>query len=57
MIPVKMPDEDELTMFRRFIDRFRKYNPEETPFTINANKCRHCIYCNLCDKTIENNVY
>lgn len=57
MIPVKMPNEEELSMFRRFIDSFRKYNPEETPFTINANKCRHCIYCNLCDKTFENNVY
>ncbi len=57
MIPVKMPNEEELSRFKRFIDSFRKYNPEETPSTINANKCRHCIYCNLCDKTFENNVY
>lgn len=57
MIPVKMPDEQELQTFRLFIERFRNYNPLETPFTINSNKCSHCIYCNLCDKTRENNVY
>ena len=57
MIPIKMPDKEELSMFKHFIERFRKYNPEETAFPINPSKCRHCIYCNLCDKTTENNVY
>lgn len=57
MILVKMPDEEDIRMFKGFIDRFRKYNPEETPFIVNPNKCHHCIYCNLCDKTTENNVY
>ncbi|NPD92993.1 type V CRISPR-associated protein Cas4 [Xylanibacter muris] len=57
MIPIKKPDNEELRMFRSFIERFRNYNPEETPFTVNPNKCRHCIYCSLCDKTTENNVY
>lgn len=57
MIPVKMPAEEELRQFKRFIERFRLYNPDETGFTVNSNKCRHCIYCNLCDKTTENNVY
>lgn len=57
MIPIKMPDEKEIQMFRLFIERFRKYNPADTSFTVNPNKCRHCIYCNLCDKTTENNVY
>ena len=57
VIAVKMPNEEELSRFKRFIDSFSKYNQEETPSTINANKCRHCIYCNLCDKTFENNVY
>jgi len=57
MIPVKMPDSDSLLQFRRFIEKFRTYDPSETSFTVNPNKCHHCIYCNLCDKTIEDNVY
>lgn len=57
MIPVKMPDEKDIQEFRLFMERFRNYSPSETQFTINSNKCSHCIYCNLCDKTTENNVY
>lgn len=57
MIPVAMPEERELQELRDFIKRFREYNPDSTPFTINPNKCRHCIYSNLCDKTTEENVY
>lgn len=47
-------DKEEL---RTFINRFRQYSPMITPITVNPNKCKHCIYCNLCDKTIEDNVY
>lgn len=57
MIPVAMPTEHETEYFKNFIKRFRSYNPAITPFAINPNKCRHCIYCNLCDKTNEQNVY
>jgi len=57
MLPVRMPEEEDLQRFKRFIEGFRRYNPEETSFIVNPNKCRHCIYCNLCDKTTEDNVY
>lgn len=57
MIPVKMPDEEDIKAFKHFIERFRNYDPSDTPFTINPNKCCHCIYCNLCDKTTNDNVY
>lgn len=57
MIPVTMPSGDELLHFKRFIERFRSYNPVSTPFTVNPNKCRHCIYCNICDKISQDNVY
>jgi hypothetical protein len=39
-----------------FIERFKQFNPE-TSIEINENKCHHCIYCNLCDKTNVENVY
>ena len=57
MIPVKMPTECDLDEFRNFMLRFRSFDPDTTPFNINTNKCIHCVYCNLCDKTQEDNVY
>lgn len=56
-IPVPLPTELERQQFKEFIDRYRSFNPALTSFKLNPNKCKHCIYCNLCDKTTENNVY
>ena len=57
MIPVTLPTEIEMLRFNSFLQKFRTYNPASTTFTINPNKCRHCIYCNLCEKTDIDNVY
>jgi len=56
MIPISPPNDTELKEFESFLIQFRKYKPQ-SPLTINASKCRHCIYCNLCDKTSLENVY
>ena len=56
MIPVAMPTENDECKFAAFVDKFRNYNPEDF-LTVNPNKCRHCIYCNLCDRTNLDNVY
>lgn len=55
-IPMTIPTEGELMEFVSFLDTFRSFNPA-APFRANPNKCRHCIYCNLCDKATEDNVY
>lgn len=57
MIPVAMPTEQEILSFKKFVQRFRSFEPSSTQFPINPNKCRHCVYCNLCDKTTQDNVY
>lgn len=57
MTPVKMPTNEELQDFKEFIKRFKSFVPGETIIPVNPNKCRHCIYNNLCDKTQEENVY
>lgn len=57
MIPVAMPTDADINQFCGFIRRFRSFNPATTPFIVTPNKCRHCIYCNFCDKTNEDNVY
>lgn len=56
MIPIDLPSDVEEQQFAAFIQKFHSYNPEQ-PIEINENKCSHCIYCNLCDKTTIENVY
>lgn len=57
MIEVALPGEAEKNELREFVERFRNFIPESSEITINPNKCTHCIYCNLCDKTNTDNVY
>lgn len=57
MIPIAMPSPEDVEKFRDFIKTFRSYDPSITAFNVNPNKCRHCIYCNLCDKTTVENVF
>jgi len=56
MISICLPNDSDIVQFSTFIERFHQFNPT-APLTINPNKCKHCIYCNLCDKTNEENVY
>lgn len=56
MIPIPIPDEKQIREFDSFLNTFRSYDPSQ-PIIINHNKCLHCIYCNICDKTDEDNVY
>lgn len=54
--PLETPTEANKNELKGFIARFRNYNPANQ-IHVNPNKCAHCIYCNLCDKTMTENVY
>lgn len=56
MIDVPLPTAEEEDKFKSFIIEFMNYQPSD-PIQININKCIHCIYCNLCDKSEVENVY
>ncbi len=56
MIPVPLPDEETTKELKNFIRHFRDFSPDAST-NANMNKCTHCIYCNLCDKTDADNVY
>lgn len=56
MIPIELPQKQEMLELETFIKNFREFHPDN-PFLINPNKCTHCIYCNMCDKTDIDNVY
>ena len=56
MIPLELPNEESKSELLEFIEKFKSYNPSDQ-FVPNINKCIHCIYSNLCDKTNVDNVY
>ena len=53
--PVKKPEDDphRQQAFEKLIKRMRAFNLD-APFKANANKCKHCIYSNLCDASRAN---
>jgi len=56
-IKIELPSTLDRKELLNFIEKFRAYSPLEDNITVNTNKCQHCIYCNLCDKAIVDNVY
>jgi CRISPR-associated exonuclease Cas4 len=57
MFEVERPGDSEKRELVEFVEKFKRYSPGVTDFKANPNKCVHCIYCNLCDKTATDNVY
>ncbi len=55
-ISVPLPSEREYSELSDVISKIHRYNPQ-MPIKYNLNKCRHCVYCNLCDKIETDNVY
>lgn len=56
MMPQKLPGETEYKELKAFVGSFMSFDPNK-PIEVNENKCLHCIYCPLCEKTTTNNVY
>lgn len=55
-IPVSLPSISDLNNFKQCINTLRR-SDIDTPFDLNPQKCRHCIYNNLCEKSPCENVY
>lgn len=51
--PVTIPDENpmKLKAFESLIQQMQNFDLD-APFTANENKCKHCIYNNLCDASL-----
>lgn len=54
--PIDLPNEQDLLQFSDFLNRYRTIDLHSFK-PLNANKCNHCIYCALCDKSTFENVY
>ncbi len=54
--PVQLPGESETQELRNHIRKIARFD-FESEININPEKCRHCIYASLCDKTQLDHVY
>ncbi len=52
--PVLLPEENETMQhkFEMLIKQINSYNLGSDDFEANPEKCNHCIYSNLCDKSL-----
>ena len=55
-IPIDLPTNNDKEQLKSFIIKYKEFDPRHFLMR-NTNKCLHCIYANLCDKTIYDNVY
>jgi len=53
---VNLPGDVEFSELMLVIEKYNQYSPDNEIET-NKNKCIHCIYCPMCDKTDIDNVY
>lgn len=54
---IEIPGIHEKKQLLSFVQQYNDFNPRDFKNT-NINKCAHCVYLNLCDKTnAEQNVY
>jgi CRISPR-associated protein Cas4 len=49
---IPLPSEEDIRAFEAFLDRYQHFNPASSDFTPNAEKCKNCIYCELCDSAV-----
>lgn len=56
VLPVPLPGETEIEELRNHIRKIAWFD-FDAPLNINPEKCKHCIYASLCDKTQTEHVY
>lgn len=49
---IPLPDEATTKEFEVFLDRYQHFNPASSDFTASPEKCRNCIYSELCDSAV-----
>jgi CRISPR-associated protein Cas4 len=50
---IPLPDEEATKEFEAFLDVYQHFNPATTSFIANPEKCKNCIYSELCDSVVE----
>ncbi len=54
---IDLPEEQGAKEFEDFVKSMRAYNPYTDEVEIVEQKCRYCIFTNLCEKSPVDNVY
>jgi CRISPR-associated exonuclease Cas4 len=55
-IKIELPGEKEFSELENHVQNIIDFD-FNSKIKVNQNKCKHCIYCNLCDKTSLQHVY
>ena len=48
---IQIPNEEETKKFENFLKSYREYDPKNDHEKPNIEKCKNCIYSELCDKS------
>ena len=54
--PQPIPNQFDKNVLKTTIDKIKNFD-FLSDMNVNSNKCRNCIYNNLCDKTVVTNTY
>jgi CRISPR-associated protein Cas4 len=49
---ILLPNNETVQKFEAFLDAYQHFNPANPSFIANPDKCRNCIYRELCDSAV-----
>lgn len=49
---ISLPNEEEIQAFEAFLAEYRAFDPRQSAFQAQKDKCENCIYAELCDSSL-----
>jgi len=49
---IPLPNEDEIQTFEVFLEEYKRFDPRNSGFKPQLDKCQNCIYAKLCDRSL-----
>jgi recB family exonuclease len=49
---IPLPNEEEIQTFEAFLQEYKRFDPRNSDFKAQLDKCQNCIYAELCDRSL-----
>ena len=49
---IPLPNEEEIQTFEVFLEEYKRFDPRNSGFKPQLDKCQNCIYAELCDHSL-----
>ena len=49
---IPLPNEQEIQIFEAFLQEYKRFDPRNSDFKPQLDKCQNCIYAELCDHSL-----